>query len=174
MLLKDERLVYVVAEAGTVLETIEVIKKYKPDVVLFEEALPGMSDVDFFGLLNKHSASTKLLILTASSVDATMLKTLKAGARGFLTKTSNLQAVTKAIQKVHEGELWIERTMITRIFAERDNPDPENAEKRTKMYLLTKREQQVLRLLASGDTNKNIEHPVHQRKNGEKPFAHHL
>jgi two-component system nitrate/nitrite response regulator NarL len=62
-------------------------------------------------------------MLTPSMDEATILKALKAGAKGYLSKDASVSDLIKAIEAVHQGELWIERKLMARFFGEEAVPD---------------------------------------------------
>ncbi len=88
---------------------------------------------------------------------AMIFKVLKAGAKGCLSKDASISALIKAIQAVHKCELWVERKLIARFFDKdaKANPKGEGQARRPK-EVLTQREKEVLSLLSTGRTNKEI------------------
>jgi DNA-binding NarL/FixJ family response regulator len=96
-------------------------------------------------------------MLTVALDEAMIFKSLKAGAKGYLSKDSSVSDLTKAIKAVHQGELWIERKLMSTFFNHEAIADSKggNPHGRTKEGL-TPREQEVLHVLATGCTNKEI------------------
>ena len=157
LILRQEKGIKIVGEAANGPQTIDVISDLKPDVVLLDITMPEMDGIQVIASIKEKSPKTKALMLTASMDEAMILKALKAGAKGYLSKDASVSGLIKAIQAVHQGELWIERKLMVRFFGEEAIPDSREEDRhlRTKEGL-TPREQEVLRLLSTGSTNKEI------------------
>lgn len=154
LLLSRETGIQVAGEAANGVQAIDLVSDLKPDVVLLNITLLGTDGSEVIAPIRRNSPETKPLLLTAAIDDAMIFKTLKAGAKGYLSKDASVSDLVKAIQAVHRGELWVERKLIGRFFGG-EGFDLEEDRLGTK-GALTAREQEVLRLLASGNTNKDI------------------
>jgi DNA-binding NarL/FixJ family response regulator len=145
----------VVAEAGDGMQAVETIPRVKPDVVLLDMRMPGMSGLD---VLNALAASNQLpptIILTTFDDDQLVLAGLKAGARGYLLKDVSLDQLVDAVKTVAAGGSLVAPVVTQRLlsglermqneFTSLDRPDP-----------LTDRETEILRLMAGGYSNKEI------------------
>lgn len=150
-----------IREALTVLlsveEGIDMVGEapLKPNVVLVDMPT-GREGIELLRTIQRKSPDAKLLALTAAADEALIFEVLKAGAKGFVSKNARVSHLRKAIWGVHEGKVWVERNAV-RCLGERP-PAPvggQGASERSKSALTT-REQEVLRLLASGGTNKEI------------------
>ena len=156
-ILRDEKGIEIVGEAVNGLQTINVVNDLKPDVVLLDIRMPEMDGIQVISPIRQKSPNTKALMLTATMDEAKIFKSLKAGAKGYLSKDASVSDLTKAIKAVHRGELWIERKLMSRFFDQEAIADSKgaNAHGKTKEGL-TPREQEVLRHLATGRSNKEI------------------
>lgn len=128
----------------------------KPNVVLVDMPT-GLEGIELLRTIQRECPDAKLLVLTAAGDAALIFEALKAGAKGFVSKDACVSDLRKAIRGVHEGEVWVETNVLTRCLG-KEPPAPvggQEANERT-MSALTTRERQVLRLLASGGTNKEI------------------
>lgn len=101
-----------------------------------------------------------------------IFKTLRGGARGYLSKDATISDLVKAIQAVHRGELWVERKLIGKFFGGEGLELEED--QRGKKEALTAREQEVLRFLASGNTNKDIAKALSISEKGQGSFEQRL
>jgi DNA-binding NarL/FixJ family response regulator len=157
LILRQEKGIKIVGEAATGPQTIHVISELKPDIVLLDITMPEMDGIQAIQPIREKSPKTKPLMLTASMDEAIIFKALKAGAKGYLSKDARISDLIRAIHAVHQGELWIERKLMARFFDEEAVADPgeEDQHLRTKEGL-TPREQEVLRVLTTGSTNKEI------------------
>ncbi len=156
-ILRQEKGIQIVGEAVNGLQTINVVKDLRPDVVLLDIAMPEQDGIQVILPITQKSPKTKALVLTSSTDEAMIFKSLKAGAKGYLSKDSSVSDLTKAIKAVHQGELWIERKLMARFFDEEAIRDSKGGipHGRTEEGL-TPREQEVLSLLTKGCTNKEI------------------
>jgi DNA-binding NarL/FixJ family response regulator len=156
-ILKDDKSLEIVGEAANGLQAINVVRDLKPDVILLDINMPVMDGIQIIPAIRQKSSGTKVLMLSAAKDETTILKSLRAGAKGYLSKDTSTSSLIKAIKVVHKDELWVERTLITRFFNGDYNDDlnRDNRQKNTK-ETLTAREQDVLRHLIKGSTNKEI------------------
>lgn len=157
LILNGEERFAIVGEAANGLQAIDVISDLKPDVALLDINMPKLDGIQLIPIIKQKSPETKVLMLTASKDKAKILNSLKAGAMGYLSKNTRTSALFKAIRIVHRGELWVERKLVARFFHEdiTADSDREYRQKNTKENL-TPREQEVLCLLTTGCTNKEI------------------
>ena len=153
LILNDEESFEIVGEAANGLQAIDVISGLKPDVVLLDITMPELSGIDIIPLIKQESPETKAFMLTASKDETKIFKSLKAGAKGYLTKNTTIIELTKAIKVVNKGQLWIERKLFARYFNGDITSDISREGRQEK---LTPREQDVLNLLIKGFTNKEI------------------
>jgi DNA-binding NarL/FixJ family response regulator len=133
-------------------EALEKIPSYRPDVVLMDINLPGISGIDCIRDLKKKLPRLEVVMLTAYDVDDNIFRALKEGASGYLLKTSTPDDIYNAIRDVYSGgapfSSHIARKVAHYFRAEKDIQD-ENEK-------LTPREKDVLRLLASGYIYKEV------------------
>ena len=145
----------VVAEAGDGMQAVEVIPRVKPDVVLLDMRMPGMSGLDVLNALAATNQLPPTIILTTFDDDQLVLAGLKAGARGYLLKDVSLDQLVDAVKTVAAGGSLVAPVVTQRLlsglermqndFVSLDRPDP-----------LTDRETEILRLMAGGYSNKEI------------------
>ena len=145
----------VVAEAGDGVEGAAVIRRERPDIVLLDVRMPKASGLDLLHDLRRANELPPTILLTTFDDDEALLEGVKAGARGYLLKDVSLEQLTGAIRAVAAGETLIrpavtERVLrglehIRRDFEALEPPDP-----------LTKREVEILRLMAGGYSNREI------------------
>ncbi len=155
--LRQEKSIEVVGEAGNGLQAIDVISDLKPDIVLLDIIMPEMDGIKVLPAIREKSPKTKALMLTVAKDEGMILKALKAGAKGYLSKDVGISDLIKAIQAVHQGELWVERKLMARYFEGEAIADPKGEDRSGKTREgLTPREQEVLRLLSKGSTNKEL------------------
>jgi len=145
----------IVAEAADGEEGIEAIRRERPDVVLLDLRMPKKNGIEVLRALGRESLLPPTILLTTFDDDEALLEAVKAGARGYLLKDVTLEQLMDAIRTVASGGLFVrpavtERVLrglehIPRDFDALSPPDP-----------LTKREAEILRLMAGGYSNKEI------------------
>ena len=155
--LHQEDSIKIVGEATNGLQTIDVISDLKPDVVLLDIIMPEMDGIKVLPAIREKSPKTKALMLTAAMDETMIFKSLKAGAKGYLSKDTSISDLIKAIKTVHQGEIWIERKLMAR-FLEGEAIVNSGREVRAgkPKEVLTPREKEILSILTTGCTNKEI------------------
>lgn len=155
--LRQEEGIEIVGEAPNGSTTIDAICDLKPDVIIIDIAMPDKDSIEILPALREKSPKTKALMLTAGKDEAMIFKVLKAGAKGCLSKDASISALIRAVQALHQGELWVERKLIARFFDKNAKANPKvEAKARRPKEVLTPREKEVLSLLTTGRTNKEI------------------
>lgn len=154
-LLELSREIEVVAEATDGAEAIRMVPEVRPDVVLLDMRMPGLSGVDVLRLLNEAGNLPPTIILTTFDDDDLVLTGIRNGARGYLLKDVSLEELVGAIRTVAAGGSIVKPAVTERLlkglqnlhteFSALDRPDP-----------LTDRETEILRLMAGGYSNKEI------------------
>jgi len=155
--MRREGSIKIVGEAANGRQTIDVIRDLKPDIVLLDSTMPQMGGIEVLPVIREKNLKTKALMLTANKNETVIFKALKGGAKGYLSKDVSISDLIKAIQAVHKGELWVERKLMARFFDKEAvaNPKEEGRAERPKT-VLTPREKEILSILTTGCTNKEI------------------
>lgn len=156
MILSRHSQIKVVGEAIPGNDTIKKIGSLKPDIVLLDIDNSQTDLLDVINDIKQKSSSTKILFLTSKIPGDGIYKALRSGANGYILKDSNATELVKAIQSVQEGELWLERKMITKMIKGHRGKNPDDGLETSPEEQLTNREREVLSLLVQGLTNKEI------------------
>ena len=149
LLLKPKHGVQIIAEAHNGLEAIERVKQYKPDVILMDIKMPKMNGIEAAQIITSEYPESRILALTSFTEPEQVNAIIQAGALGYILKDSTAEELINAIHQVAAGNLFIPKEMARSFFAQ-EQPSPKKAIK------LTDREQEVLALLVTGQTNKEI------------------
>ncbi|HEU4342824.1 MAG TPA: response regulator transcription factor [Candidatus Binatia bacterium] len=159
-ILSLEKDILVVGEASRGDEAIKVVERTKPDVLLLDLKMPKSDVVQTLLEVKEKNAPTKVLILTAYSEDENILNAAKGGARGYVLKGIDFPTLLQAIKTVQKGGLWIDKeTPAAEAFEEIAQGQLNTASDATyhdAVGTLTKREMEILRLVAEGLTNEEI------------------
>ena len=160
LLLAREAGIDVVGEAGDGWETIESVQVLRPDVVLMDIDMPGMSGLDATKKLVSSEPKVPVLILTIHDREDLLFEAIRSGAFGCILKTANVEDLVGAIRTVHSGEVFIHPRMATMLvgdYLRRLNPD----QSQDGYQRLSAREREVLPLIAESHTNHEIAEALH-------------
>jgi DNA-binding NarL/FixJ family response regulator len=147
----------VVALAGNRREALELAAGEKPDLILLDLELGAENGLSFLPELREAARDARVLVLTGLKDTEAHRQAVKLGAVGIVLKDQEAEVLIKAIEKVHAGEVWLDRTTTGNLFHEMTQRnsaelDPEES----KIKSLTDREFQVIKLIAEGLKNKEI------------------
>lgn len=149
--LQTEPDIEVVAEAQNGAEAIEAAVSLVPDVVVMDLLMPGMSGVEATEAIIGRGLRSKVIVLTSSLDDAKMVQSLRAGAIGYILKTSAADRVLEAVRLAADGKSVLDPEVQQRVIGELQNPAPKAA-----WEDLTPREREVLKGIAQGKNNQEI------------------
>jgi DNA-binding NarL/FixJ family response regulator len=144
LLISAETDMKLVAEAANGQEAIAEFKKHRPDITLMDLQMPGMSGIECIIAIRSEFPDARIIILTTYPGDAQVLRALKAGARGYLLKGQVNKDLPGVIRAVHSGQKRIPPEIAIEL-AEHTAEDD-----------LSLREIEVLKLIATGNANKEI------------------
>lgn len=144
----------VVGEAATGHEAVAVAMETRPDVVLLDIHMPAGDGLWATSEITREVPGSRVLILTVSTEDEHLKESLRRGAAGYLLKSSPAESLFAAIRDVARGETTVPGSMAGRILASLGQA--EEARGAGREAGLSSREQEVLRLLSQGSTNKEI------------------
>jgi NarL family two-component system response regulator LiaR len=143
----------VVGEAGDGEEAVKLAKELKPDVVVMDISMPKLNGVEATRQIKAFNPSIAVLILTAYDYDQYIFALLEAGAAGYLLKGVKVQELLDAIRAVYAGESVLHPVVARRVVDRLITP----GRKETPVAeALSEREMEVLRLAATGVSNKDI------------------
>lgn len=138
----------VVATATSPEEALSLCQRERPAVILLDLDLEGRSGLDILPALSRPS-DCRVLVLTAERKPHVLDQAVQLGACGVLCKDADAQTVIKAIEKVHAGEVWLDRASLARVlngWQRRALPDAEQVRQAT----LTQRERKIVQVILAG------------------------
>jgi DNA-binding NarL/FixJ family response regulator len=153
MFLSAQPDIEVVGEAADGREAVEAVAHHRPDVVLMDVRMPNLDGVEATRLITAAQNAPRVLVLTTFDLDEIVYEALRAGASGFLLKDASEERLTTAIRVIAEGGSMFAPSVTRRLieeFARRPQQPLHH------LGRLTDRENEVLRLLARGDSNTEI------------------
>jgi len=145
----------IVAEASSGIEAVEAARLNQPDVAIVDVAMKELNGIEATAQILKHSPRTAVLILSMYSDERYVLRSVKAGARGYVLKNSAGDELVQAILTVQRGTAFFSPA-VARIFQNGFARLKDARETSDRYDLLTDRERQVYQLLAEGNSNKDI------------------
>lgn len=156
MILNFQEDMEVIALAADGIEAYQMVSKHQPDILLLDLSMPpGESGLIATGKIKEDFPDTKILILTMHDDEEYLFHVLKNGASGYMLKNAPDEELLLAIRTIHSGGTYIHPKMATSLVREFINQD--SSEKQHDPFeLLSKREIEVLPLIAKGYGNKEI------------------
>ena len=158
LLARDPQLL-VVGDAGDAGEAIRRAGELQPDVVLLDNHLPGVNGVDAIGSLREAAPLARIILLTVSEDERDLAAALRAGASGYLLKTIEGDALGDALRRAMRGESVVATELTGKLVAayrQAANGAPATAPTASVLDQLSPREQDILRGIARGESNKEI------------------
>jgi DNA-binding NarL/FixJ family response regulator len=141
--------------AGNRAEALEAAASTQPDVIILDIVLGDEDGLSFLPELRQVAKNARVLVLTGLRSSESQRQAMRAGAMGVVLKDHAAEVLIKAIEKVHSGEVWLDRLTTGRVLqeiSEEKKSDPN----REKIDTLTERERQVVGLVGEGLKNKQI------------------
>jgi DNA-binding NarL/FixJ family response regulator len=146
----------VVAQVATAEDALDVAIRERPDLLLVDIDLPGMSGLDLVRVLAPRLPETTIVMLTVSGAIDDVLAAVHAGASGYLTKDMSPDALHRAVRSAIAGDLAMPRRMAGETIRRLVGPAGSSSPATSGLALLSRREREVLRLLAEGLTDRQI------------------
>ncbi|NSL51769.1 response regulator transcription factor [Calidifontibacillus erzurumensis] len=169
-ILEFEKGFEVVAEGSNGNEAIALVEQYKPDVVVMDINMPQMNGVEATAKLVERFPDVKVLILSIHDDESYVTHVMKTGARGYLLKEMDADSLIEAVKVVAEGGSYLHHKVTHNLVKEfrrlaagateggnnSSNGTLKNVEYQKPLHLLTRRECEVLQMLADGKSNRSI------------------
>ena len=144
--------IVVIGEASDGVECLDLLEKKLPQALLLDINMPNMNGLEVLEKIKEKNLDTKVIILTVHNEVEYLLKAVEIGIDGYMLKDSNSDELKKAIYSVIDGESYIQPNLIPILNSKMIERDVE----KEKLALLTKRELEVLKIMAVVSYNKEI------------------
>jgi two-component system, NarL family, nitrate/nitrite response regulator NarL len=157
-LLENETNITVVGEATDGLEALTLIDEIKPDLIILDIRMPNLTGIEVVEQLRAQGNFVKIIMLSMHESEEYVLKSIQAGADGYLLKGSSKEEFLKAVQTVSGGGKYFSGDISSILIGQLTNTSlhTESKQSLVEEQLITKREKEILKLLLSGKGNKEI------------------
>jgi DNA-binding NarL/FixJ family response regulator len=152
--LNGEAGIHVVGEAADGFEALSKARRLHPDIALIDERLPGIEGIQLTQRLRGDDEATAVRSIVVTEHPESMFDAVRAGARGFLLRSSALDELVSAIRAIADGEAFFAPQVASRFLQQMESGLPYRDAQAVKS--LTEREQEVLMLVADGLNNNEI------------------
>lgn len=146
----------VAGETESAADAIQFCKRTAPHIVLMDLSLPGLSGIDATGEILRHSPQTKVVVLSMYDDETSVVGAIRAGARGFVLKKASLDDLIEALSTVAKGGFYLSSQVSDRLLSRIQKGDLEPRRLPPALQALSRRELQVMRLVAEGKSSKEI------------------
>ena len=167
MFLSSDPELEIVGEARDGAEAVSLARQLHPDVVLMDLLMPVMDGIAATAAIRRELPETEVVALTSVLEDAAVMDAMRAGAIGYLLKDTEAHELRRALKAAAAGQVQLSPQAAARLLREVRTPE-QSAEP------LTKRETEVLRLLAQGKSNLEISHALHIAEQTVKTHVGHI
>lgn len=148
--LEREPEIKVIGTASNGVEALEVVKQQKPDVTLMDISMPVMNGIDATRLIKEELPNAKVLMLTMHDNREYIMQVMQVGAMGYMLKEISAEKMIQAIKTVNQGSTYFCESVTQTLFTQQVAPAPSVSNP------LTRREESVLRLVATGCSSKKV------------------
>jgi len=155
-LLEPEEDLVVVGEAGNGMETILLLEKLQPDVLLLDLKMPVMDGLEVLHEINKRKLRTRAIVMMTDTDREKAVRAVRLGARGIVFKDAEAGLLVKSIRKVHQGEVWIDNPILSQALETLVSKPAAPALPGERPSRLSSREMEVVRCVALGMRNKEV------------------
>lgn len=155
-LIVQHSIAQVVGECGDARASIALIAKVRPDVVLLDITMPGLSGIDALPTIKKSCPETRVLMMTQHEGETFVQQALSLGADGYLTKDSDPDELALAIRSVMQGRAYVSPKVTHGLMAAGGVEPARGRDGPGSIQSLTPREREVFLLLAIGKSTKEV------------------
>ena len=175
-MLKKQPDMHVVATVGNGENILLMMEKHKPNILLLDLGLRSQNSLNIVKLARQHYAGTKIIVMDLIPLQADVFEFVQAGVSGFMLKNISVAEFLKTIRSVYEGDQVLPShltgSLFTQIVEHAVNGSKPSAI--IESVRMTKRERQVIELIADGSTNKEIAQKLHLSTYTVKSHVHNI
>jgi len=146
----------VMGEADSGAEAVQICKKKRPDIVLMDIGLPGLTGIEAMTEILRHAPETRVIMLSIYDDEHHVVSAIRSGARAFVLKKASSQDLLEALRAVAKGGSYLSPQVSDCLLQRIQNGNLESRPVASALALLSPRELQVLRLVAEGNSSKDV------------------
>lgn len=146
----------VVGEADNGAEAVQFCRRASPQIILMDLAMPGLNGIEATSEIVRNAPQARVVFLSALDDDNSVVKAIRAGARGFVLKRASLGDLLDALRTVAKGGSYLSPQVSDRLLVRIQKGDLESGSVPSALDGLSPRELQVMRMIAEGLTSKEI------------------
>jgi DNA-binding NarL/FixJ family response regulator len=154
-ILSENVSIEIVGEAASGVELLEMLKTRTPDIVILDITMPGISGIEISRQISVSYPDIKIMILSMHTEEEFVTNAIKAGAKGYLPKDTSKEELLDAVKILHEGKEYYSK-LVSDNFMKSYLKKVKTGQNLTENGELTQRETEILKLCASGISNKEI------------------
>ena len=151
----------VVGDAGDARSAIDLVGELRPDIVLLDITMPGLSGIDAVAPIKRASPRSRVLMASQHEGQKFVRQALMAGADGYLSKDSEPEELALAIDSIHRGDSYLSPKVAGSIMTHAVRGEVAPQDEESALSVLTPREREVFQLLALGKANKEVAAMLH-------------
>ena len=155
-MLRGDPLVKVVGEARDGMEALDLARKFRPDILLLDLAMPIVAGMEALREMTSGNLNTRTIVLTGLIDNRQILEALQLGARGIVLKDAAVEHLSECIRAVMQGQYWLEGRPVQNLVQVLRDLTVQTTPPPRKTFGLTSRELEVVTLITEGCTNKDI------------------
>jgi DNA-binding NarL/FixJ family response regulator len=152
-LITSERDLLLVGEASGGLEAVEKVNLLAPNVLVLDISMPDLDGINVIIKLKESGSTCAILVLTVHEDEALLREAIRQGAAGYIIKHAAETELITAIRSVYQGDLYVHPRLIRSLVQPNPNTQPDQP---PSSEALTSREEEVLKLIVQGYTNKQV------------------
>lgn len=160
-LIVNEGIADVIAEASNGKELLKLLSQFQPDLILMDIEMPDMSGIEATRRALELNSNLKILMLSTFGDEVHYLNSIQAGAIGFILKTAGIYELQAAITEVLSGESYFSNELLRKIISHINSPGSTRSLNGISVENFTKREAEILQLVAHGLSNEEIAEKIH-------------
>lgn len=146
----------VMGEAASGAEAVQICKKKRPDIILMDIGLPGLTGIEAMTEILRHAPDTRVIMLSMYDDEDCVVKAIRSGARAFVLKRASSQDLLDALRAVAKGGSYLSPQVSDYLLQRIQSGNLESKPAASALMRLSARELQVLRLVAEGNSSKDI------------------
>jgi DNA-binding NarL/FixJ family response regulator len=170
-LFRPEKDFEVLARCTDGIETLQAVRKHRPDVLVLDIRMPGKGGLDVAREMKKEKLPTRIVLLTAVLDEGELLEAIRLGVQGIVLKEMAPQMLLRCIRKVYAGEQWIELRSAAQALEKMLRRE---AGAREVASILTPQEITIVRMIASGLRNKEVASKLYISEGTVKVHLHNI